>query len=90
MNIQPEQYKREDLMQFRTKILHDMMHLPGVLCVSIGLKEVAGEYTSQLCFKIYVKEKRCISQLQPEQIIPAKYEGYLTDVVVMKTLLKAA
>ena len=47
MSDQPIQYKREDLLQYRTQIIYDMMSIPGVLCVSIGLKEVNGEYTTK-------------------------------------------
>jgi hypothetical protein len=90
MSIQPDHYKREDLMKFRTNIIHDMMHLPGILCVSVGLKEKKGEYTGQLCFKIYVKEKLNTTQLLPQNLIPKYYKGFLTDVVVMKTMQKVA
>lgn len=87
---QPIKYKREDLLQYRTQIIYDMMSIPGVLCVSIGLKEVNGEYTNQLCYKIYVKDKVDISQLPDEHIIPNTYKGFPTDVVVMQTLRKVA
>lgn len=90
MSNQSIQYKREDLLQYRTQIIYDMMSIPGVLCVSIGLKEVNGEYTNQLCYKIYVKDKIEVSQLTADNIIPSSYKGFPTDVVVMQTLRKVA
>lgn len=54
--------------------------IPGVLHVSVGLKETAGEATAQLCARVYVAKKRPLAELSPAERIPAEVGGVVTDV----------
>ncbi len=77
-------YSRKDLLKFRLQIIYQMMQLPSVLCVSIGFKEVGGRYTKTLAYKIYVKKKLPIKEIECTNRIPPKFKGFPTDVIEMK------
>ena len=40
------------------KAEEELMKLPGVVAVGVGLKEVKGEVQPELCFKITVQRKK--------------------------------
>jgi len=58
-----------------------LMAIPGVLHVSVGLKEsnekIVGE---QLCIRVYVKEKRAHNEIPITELIPTEINGIPTDV----------
>lgn len=55
--------------------------LPGVLHVSVGLKEKEGRLlTDQLCIRVYVRQKRSRHDLPAAELIPADIDGIQTDV----------
>lgn len=61
--------------------------LPGVVHVSIGLKETARRLvTDQLCIRVYVRDKKPLDELAPEQRVPTKVAGVPTDVNVVPEL----
>jgi hypothetical protein len=56
----------------------------GVTGVGYGQKNTSGEYLSDLAIIVYVREKKPDEALSPEQQIPKQFEGYRTDVVVVR------
>lgn len=74
---------RDQLLKYRTQAIYAMMALKDVLCVSIGMKEVEGSYTSKLAYKVYVKKKLPSNELPKDQQIPSIFKGFPTDVVEM-------
>jgi hypothetical protein len=54
--------------------------VPGVMHVSVGLKETEGRATSDLCVRVYVQEKRASTALSSSERIPARVGGIATDV----------
>lgn len=56
--------------------------IPGVVHVSIGLKESAGTVTDRHCIRVYVQEKRSPEQLADGDLIPREVAGVPTDVNV--------
>lgn len=58
--------------------------IDGVISVGFGQKETDGAYRSDLAIAVIVREKRPLEELAPQQRIPAVFEGYRTDVVVLK------
>ncbi|HUH06225.1 MAG TPA: hypothetical protein VML96_00325, partial [Egibacteraceae bacterium] len=59
----------------------ELRQIPGVVEVGIGLKRRGGELTDVVAFRVYVEEKLPISELPPEQVIPAEIRGFPTDVI---------
>ena len=65
----------------RKKAEKELMALPGVLAVGVGLKERKGEIQRELCFKITVEKKRDKSGIKVKDLVPEKIYGFKTDVV---------
>ena len=61
----------------------ELLALPGVVHVSVGLKETNGEVTDQLCVRVYVKEKKDKEALSPTELIPPNVNSVSTDVNVI-------
>jgi len=57
---------------------------PGVVGVGYGLKEVGGEVTDEVAFRVYVRQKKPAADLSPEETIPAEFEGVPTDVLKVR------
>lgn len=62
-----------------------MARFPDVIGVDLGLKERAGALTEQFSWRVFVKEKKAASALQPDAIIPREIAGLPTDVMVHET-----
>lgn len=60
-----------------------LLAVPGVLHVSVGLKEKTGKITDELCVRVYVKEKRARAALPAAELIPSHVNGVPTDVNVV-------
>jgi hypothetical protein len=54
--------------------------IPGVIHVSVGLKEKGGALTDQLCIRVYVRRKRDRAEIAPDEVIPLEISGIATDV----------
>lgn len=61
--------------------------LPGVVHVSIGLKEASQRLvTDRLCIRVYVNEKKPLDELLPAHRIPPEFGGVRTDVNVVPSI----
>src|SRR5256885_6502098 len=54
--------------------------IPGVVHVSVGLKETAGQATGGHAIRVYVKEKIPEDKLSSAERIPREIDGVATDV----------
>lgn len=70
-------------MKVHPDAVEEMKKIPGVVGVGIGLKETAGEITEEIVFKVYVKEKKELSDIPKGEVIPATFQEFKTDVVVV-------
>src|SRR5690242_1636956 len=57
--------------------------IPGVEAIGFGLKEKAGEVVPEYVFRVYVRFKKPLSELRPEEVIPPEVDGIKTDVVIL-------
>src|SRR5258707_12584855 len=57
-----------------------LLAIPGVHAVGIGSKIVAGRRTEEPAIMVFVVKKKPVSELAPNQVIPAEIEGVKTDV----------
>lgn len=60
-----------------------LMAIPGVIHVSVGLKEKDGLLTDQLCIRVYVRAKRALAEVAADEIVPREINGIPTDVNVV-------
>ncbi len=73
--------RQNQLLAVYEQVERDLMALPNVIGVGIGLKEVGGERTDEICFRVYVSAKKNRSEIAATQIVPAQIAGFKTDVV---------
>ncbi len=59
-----------------------MAKYPDVVSVDVGLKQVKGQPQQIICFRLHVKQKKPLSQLKPQEVLPSAIAGILTDVKV--------
>ncbi len=64
----------------RKKAEKELLALPGVVAVGVGLKEIKGEMQRELCFKVKVKSKKPKSKIKAKDRIPDTIYGFKTDV----------
>src|SRR3954467_9276949 len=79
---------KEELRQRQNALLavHDaakaeLEQIPGVIGVGIGLKQIDGKLTDQICFRVYVHAKKEAGEVPADEIIPAQIQGFPTDVL---------
>ncbi len=65
----------------RGTVEKELMKLPGVMAVGVGLKEIKGEVHRQPCFKITVEKKKAKTKIKTKDRIPENIYGIPTDVV---------
>jgi hypothetical protein len=56
----------------------------GVVSVGFGQKQTAGQYKDDLAIVVYVREKKKEEAIAPAERIPPEFEGYATDVRVVR------
>lgn len=72
--------RQKELQAVYPEVNRELLKIPGVLRVGIGVKEIAGESTGEIVFRVYVADKK--SDLSTNQRVPKKIKGFKTDVVV--------
>jgi hypothetical protein len=53
---------------------------PGVMSVGVGLRQRGGALTNEVCIVVTVRNKRPITNLPPDEVLPAAIEGIPVDV----------
>lgn len=82
MPTKQELIARQDaLLAVYQEVSDELMQLPGVQSVGVGLKETGGKLTDQIAFRVYVEEKKDPQTLLAEHYIPATIKGFQTDVL---------
>jgi hypothetical protein len=61
----------------------ELLRIPGVVKVGIGMKEVAGVLTEETVLRVYVVEKKASALVPPGELIPPVVQGLRTDVIVV-------
>src|SRR5687768_11407402 len=58
--------------------------IPGVKRIGFGLKEKEGQLLPEYVFRVYVRQKKSLNALNPEDVIPEEIGGIKTDVLVLQ------
>jgi hypothetical protein len=80
----PSDWTREyrDFLAVFEEVNAELLRIPGVIRVSVGVKEQGGGLTERMAFRVYVRAKLPEDAIPPEHIVPRTIRGYATDVVV--------
>ena len=54
--------------------------IPGVVHVSVGLKQINGTATDEYCIRVYVARKKAPRDVPASEVIPKRIQGIATDV----------
>jgi hypothetical protein len=73
--------RQEALQAVYEEVKRQLMQIPGVIGVGIGLKEKGNTLTQDICFRVYVEEKVDRAQLAPHEVVPDEIMGFKTDVI---------
>ncbi|MGH8196275.1 MAG: hypothetical protein ACREQ8_18045 [Woeseiaceae bacterium] len=64
-----------------SSIREGLLKLPNVVAVGVGLKETGGEFTDEIAFRVFVREKLDPAQLSDKDLVPQSVGGFKTDVL---------
>jgi hypothetical protein len=64
----------------------ELQRLPNVETVTVGAKEVNGVATNQPAFQVYVRAKKKMTELSPDERIPDQIFGFPTDVILIEEI----
>jgi hypothetical protein len=80
----PNDWTREyhDFLAVFDEVNAELSRIPGVIRVSVGVKEEDGGLTQRMAFRVYVRAKLPEDAIPPEQVVPRTVRGFPTDVVV--------
>jgi hypothetical protein len=70
----------ETLLEIKARAAAEFMTWPGVTAVGIGGRERGGRPTGEVVLKVFVVRKRPLSDLAPDRVLPAEFEGVGIDV----------
>ena len=76
--------RQKQLQAIYPQVREELMRIPGVVKVGIGIKETAGQLTGEIVFRVYVAEKKPLDAVSPAQRIPKEIRGFKTDVVIVR------
>ena len=67
-----------------------LLPIPGVVSVAVGLREKNGVLTDEICFKVYVDQKKKKKDLAAGELVPKEVNGIKTDVIELGDIKKEA
>lgn len=73
--------EQEQALKIYDDVRRELLRIPGVVEVGVGIKETGGKLTEEVVFRVYVIEKLPETALPPEQVIPKTIRGFRTDVI---------
>jgi hypothetical protein len=71
----------DEIRDVKARFRQRLLAIPGVHCVAIGPKLVAGQLTAEPVIVVFVTKKKPLAEISPEEVIPPEIEGIKTDVV---------
>jgi hypothetical protein len=74
----------DEIIRVKTEVEAELLKLPGVTGVDVGYKYVGGKKTDVLAIRVYVKQKRNVSE---KEAIPRNIQDIPTDVIERKFVL---
>src|SRR5215471_7541309 len=72
---------QEQFLAVYDEVKAELMRIPGVVEVGVGLREKQGTLTAEPVFRVYVEQKKPEGEIPSDQIIPKEIRGFPTDVI---------
>jgi hypothetical protein len=73
--------RQQQLIRLLPEVRWRLRHIPGISSIGVGAKEVGGEVTFDMAFRVYVERKLPNDELLPAWRIPERIRGINTDVL---------
>jgi hypothetical protein len=70
----------EKIRQVKARHEQALLKLANVVSVGIGFKEENGRFTNQLVLVVNVSQKKPLSELAGQDVVPPEIDGVPTDV----------
>ena len=80
-----KKYSSEELNRLLREAEEHFKKLPGVVGVGYGFKQTDGKITDELSFRVYVEQKKSLSDIPDNEKIPDTFQGISTDVILSFT-----
>jgi hypothetical protein len=80
---QPSMAKIEGILKIKRGAEAQLHSLPGIHAVGVGKKVVSGVRTDEMAIAVFVVNKKPLSELATDEIIPVEIAGIKTDVIEM-------
>jgi len=74
----------ERLLALLPEVREELSRIPGVVRVTVGIRERGGALTDQIVFRVHVEQKLPESALAPGDIVPKSIRGVPVDVIVKR------
>lgn len=75
--VQEQRLLEENLDAVKSELLQ----IPNVLAVGIGMKESDNAFTNEISYRVFVPAKKSLAELSPEEVVPPVINGIRTDVI---------
>lgn len=73
--------QQEQLLRLLPEVRWRLRHIPGISSIGVGAKEVGGDVTFDMAYRIYVEQKLPNDDLPAAWRIPERIRGINTDVL---------
>jgi hypothetical protein len=74
----------ERLTAMLPAVRDELLRIPGVTRVTVGVRERGGSLTGEIVFRVHVVEKLPLSALPRDRVVPPSIRGVPIDVVVQR------
>jgi len=78
----PPERNPETVARVKRDATRRLLAIPDVVAVGIGQKVTGGRHTGEPAIKVFVREKRPAAEVPPDELVPARIDGVLTDVEI--------
>jgi hypothetical protein len=66
--------------EVKARVQGRLRAIPGVHSVGVGPKITGGRHTGQAAIVVFVEKKKPLSELSPNEVLPAEIDGIKTDI----------
>jgi hypothetical protein len=74
--------EQQTILRDYDDVRQELLALPGVLAVGIGVKETGNQFTEEMSYRVYVAEKKPPEELAPAELVPPRIGEFRTDVLI--------
>jgi hypothetical protein len=72
-----------EMNQHLEQVKAELMAIPGVVSVGLGMRQTKGEFLREICYVVTVAQKKALSEIPASQRIPSTMYGFPVDVRIV-------